>query len=82
MLFLFTTSYYLKAMVSLPLLSPETEQLIMHLSETEKKNLSLLIQAFVARPKRTMANVMDDMAEYAKAQGLTSNTLNDLLNDA
>lgn len=53
-------------------LAPETEQLIRHLTEAEKKSLSLMIRSFVARPKRPMATVMDDMANYAKVQGLTS----------
>lgn len=67
-------------MISLPL-PPETEQLIMRLSDKEKNALALMIQAFVARPKRTMPQVMDDMAEYAKRQGLDLNKLDDLLNN-
>jgi hypothetical protein len=67
-------------MTSLPL-PPETEQLIMRLSDKEKSALVLMIQAFVARPKRTMPQVMDDMAEYAKRQGLDLNKLDDLLNN-
>ena len=65
-------------MISLPL-PPETEQLIARLSASEKKTLSLLIQAFVTRPKRSMNQVMDDMAKYAKAKGLDLNKLDDLL---
>ncbi len=67
-------------MISLPI-PPETEQLIMRLSDKEKSALALMIQAFVARPKRTMPQVMDDMAEYAKRQGLDLNKLDGLLND-
>jgi hypothetical protein len=65
-------------MISLPL-PPETEQLILKLSDKEKNALSVIIQAFVARPKRTMTQVMDDMREYANRNGLTSDTLDDLL---
>ena len=67
-------------MISLPL-PPETEQLIARLSASEKKTLSLLIQAFVTHPKRTMSQVMDDMTLYAKRQGLDTNKLDDLLKD-
>ncbi len=65
-------------MISLPL-PPETEQLISRLSEEEKKALSTMIWAFVNRPKRSMNQVMDDMAKYAKAKGLDLDKLDDLL---
>ncbi len=65
-------------MISLPL-PPETEQLIAKLSAKEKNTLSVIIQAFVARPKRTMSQVMDDMTAYANRKGLTSDQLDDLL---
>jgi hypothetical protein len=67
-------------MVTLPI-SPETEKLIEQLPESEKKTLSLLIQAFVTRPKRNMSQVMDDMADYAKKAGFTKDKLDDLLKD-
>jgi hypothetical protein len=65
-------------MISLPI-PIEAEQLIVKLSDQEKKALSVIIQAFVARPKRTMPQVMDDMAEYAKQKGLNIDKLDDLL---
>ena len=65
-------------MISLPLPS-ETEQLIARLSDQDKNTLALMIQAFVAKPKRSIEQVMDDMAAYAKHQGLTPDKLNDLL---
>ncbi len=67
-------------MISLPV-SPETEQLIVMLSDREKNALSIIIQAFVTRSKRTLPQVMDDMAEYAKRQGLSLDKLEDLLED-
>jgi len=67
-------------MISLPL-PPETEQLIARLSHNEKKTLSIIIQAFVTRPKRSMIQMMDDMANYAKHQGLNPDELDDLLKD-
>lgn len=67
-------------MISLPI-SSETEQLISKLSDNEKKTLALIINSFVARPNRTMPEVMDNMAEYAKRQGLDLKKLDDLLND-
>lgn len=67
-------------MISLPI-SSETEQLISKLSDNEKKTLALIINSFVARPKRTMPEVMDNMAEYAKQQGLDLKKLEDLLNE-
>ena len=67
-------------MISLPL-PAETEQLIVLLSNQEKKTLTLMIQAFVAKPNRSMAQVIDDMAAYAKRQGLTPDKLNDLLKE-
>jgi hypothetical protein len=67
-------------MVTLPI-SPETEKLIEQLPESEKKTLSLLIQAFVTRPKRNMSQVMDDMTNYAKKAGFNKDKLDDLLKD-
>lgn len=67
-------------MITLPI-SQEMEKLIEQLPESEKKTLSLLIQAFVSRPKRTMNQVMDDMADYAKKNGLDKDKLDDLLRD-
>lgn len=67
-------------MITLPI-SPETEQLILKLSENEKKVLALIVNSFVARPKRTMPQVMDSMADYAKRQGLDLNQLGDLLKE-
>jgi hypothetical protein len=67
-------------MISLPL-SIETEVLIQQLSAEEKKRLALLIQAFVSRPSRPIAQVMDDMAEYAQKKGLNPDQLNGLLKD-
>jgi hypothetical protein len=65
-------------MISLPL-SPETELLVARLSDDDKRTLSLIIQAFVRKPERTMSQVMDDMALYAKRQGLPIDKLDDLL---
>ncbi len=67
-------------MISLPI-PPETEKLILALSDRDKSTLSLMIQAFVSRPKRSMPQVMDDMAEYAKRQGLNTGMLDDLLKE-
>lgn len=67
-----------ESMISLPLPS-ETEFLINRLSEKEKKVLALMIQAFVAKPKRDIAHVMDEMTAYARRQGLTPEKLDDIL---
>lgn len=67
-------------MISLPL-PPDTEKLIAQLSDDEKKALSTMIWAFVNRPKRTMNQVMDDMAKYAKSKGLDLDKLDELLKD-
>ncbi len=67
-------------MISLPI-SPETEKLIEQLPDNEKKTLSLLIQAFVTRSKRTMSQVMDDMADHARKRGLDKDKLDELLRD-
>ena len=67
-------------MISLPL-PPDTEKLIAQLSEDEKKALPTMIWAFVNRPKRTMNQVMDDMAKYAKSKGLDLDKLDELLKD-
>ncbi len=50
-------------------------------AEKEKKSLALLINAFVAHPERNMGQVMDDMALYAKKQGLDTGNINTLLDD-
>jgi hypothetical protein len=60
-------------------LSPEVEQLVAHLSESEKKTLSLIISAFVARPNRSMPQVMEDMSRYSKKQGLRDEDFDGLL---
>ncbi|UXE65026.1 MAG: hypothetical protein KA713_10980 [Chryseotalea sp. WA131a] len=65
-------------MISLPI-TPETEQMLLKLSDSEKKTLALIVNSFVARPKRTMPQVMDSMTGYAKKQGLDVNKLDDLL---
>jgi hypothetical protein len=65
-------------MISLPI-TPETEQMLLKLSRSEKKTLALIINSFVARPKRTMPQVMDSMTEYARKQGLDLSKLDDLL---
>jgi hypothetical protein len=67
-------------MISLPL-PPETEQLIVRLSDNEKQALSILIQAFVTQPKRSMPVVMDAMAEHAKRQGLAPEGIEKLLSE-
>ena len=60
-------------------LEPEIEQLVSRLSDNEKKTLSLIISAFVARPTRSISQVMDDMAQYAKKQGLKDDEIEGLL---
>jgi len=65
-------------MITLPI-TPETEKLIEQLPDDEKRKLSILLQAFVKRPKRTMSQVMDDMTEYARKKGLDKSKLDDLL---
>ncbi len=67
-------------MISLPL-SPDVEERVAHLPENEKVSLSLLINAFVTKPDRSLAQVMDDMALYAKQQGLNVEDLPTLLSD-
>jgi len=67
-------------MISLPL-PIETQALIESLTPNEKKRLALFIQAFVTKPARPISQVMDDMAEYARKQGLTPDKLDDLLKD-
>jgi hypothetical protein len=61
-------------------LEPEIEQLASRLSDAEKKALSLIISAFVARPTRSISQVMDDMALYAKKQGLKDDEIEGLVN--
>jgi hypothetical protein len=53
--------------------------MLLKLSDSEKKTLALIVNSFVARPKRTMPQVMDSMTGYAKKQGLDVNKLDDLL---
>ncbi len=60
-------------------LTPEVEHLVARLSESEKKSLSLIISAFVARPTRNMSQVMEDMSNYARQQGLKEEDIDGLL---
>jgi hypothetical protein len=62
-------------------LEPEIEQLASRLSDAEKKTLSLIISAFVARPTRSISQVMDDMALYAKKQGLKDDEIPGLVEE-
>jgi hypothetical protein len=62
-------------------LDPEIEQLASRLSDAEKKTLSLIISAFVARPTRSISQVMDDIAFYAKKQGLKNDEIEGLVEE-
>jgi predicted CopG family antitoxin len=52
----------------------------LRMNEEEKNRLSQLFNELV-KDKRTLLQVMDDMSEYAKKQGLTPEILDELLND-
>lgn len=62
-------------------LKPEIEQLASRLSDSEKNALSLIISAFVARPTRSISQVMDDMADYAKKHGLKEDEIDGLVRE-
>lgn len=60
--------------------SEETAKRIEQLSEDNKKELSRLIDIWLRKP-RPVIEVMEDMSEEAKRNGLTPEILDDLLKD-
>lgn len=50
------------------------------MSDKEKESVSMLVNDLI-NDTRTLDQVMDDMAKYAKKQGLTPEKLNEILND-
>ncbi|MFP4620887.1 MAG: hypothetical protein ACLFM7_06215 [Bacteroidales bacterium] len=61
-------------------LSNKAAERYSNLTKAEKETLSALFDE-ILRDKRTLFQVMDDMSEYAKKQGLTPEKLDELLND-
>ena len=55
-------------------------QKFMLMSNKEKESVSLLVNEIIA-DTRTLEQVMDDMAKYAKEQGLTPEKLDEILNE-
>jgi hypothetical protein len=55
-------------------------QKFMLMSNKEKESVSLLVNEIIA-DTRTLEQVMDDMAKYAKKQGLTPDKLDEILNE-
>jgi predicted CopG family antitoxin len=60
--------------------SDKAAKKFLSMNEEEKNRLSQLFNEMV-EDKRTLLQVMDDMSEYAKKQGLTPEILDELLND-
>ncbi|MGF1585777.1 MAG: hypothetical protein ACFCUM_10670 [Bacteroidales bacterium] len=60
--------------------SDKAAEKFLSMNEEEKNTLSQLFNELV-EDKRTLLQVMDDMSEYAKNQGLTPEILDELLND-
>ena len=50
------------------------------LSENEKQGISYLLNEIMDDP-RSLSEVMEDMAKYAKNKGLTQEELNEILNE-
>ena len=51
-----------------------------NMTKSEKDTISRFIDEII-EDKRTLWEVMEDMSEYAKKQGLTQEKLNNILND-
>jgi predicted CopG family antitoxin len=62
------------------MVSDKAAEKFLSMNEEEKNRLSQLFNEMV-EDKRTLLQVMDDMSEYAKKQGLTPEILDELLND-
>jgi hypothetical protein len=50
-------------------------------SSEEEKAIMLETLSRLLKDRRTLLQVMDDISEYAKKQGMTEEILNDLLKD-
>jgi predicted CopG family antitoxin len=62
------------------MVSDKAAEKFLSMNEEEKNRLSQLFNE-MGEDKRTLLQVMDDMSEYAKKQGLTPEILDELLND-
>ena len=60
--------------------SDKAAEKYLSMNEQEKDRLSILFNELV-KDKRTLFQVMDDMSEYAKKQGLTPDKLDEILKD-
>ncbi len=60
--------------------SDKAAEIFLSMNEQEKDRLSQLFDELL-EDKRTLLQVMDDISEYAKKQGLTPDKLDEILND-
>jgi len=60
--------------------SDKAAEKFISMNEQEKERLSQLFNELV-EDKLTLLQVMDEMSEYAKKQGLTPDKLDEILND-
>ncbi len=61
-------------------ISDKAAEKYLSMNEQEKYRFSQLFDELL-EDKRTLLQVMDDMSEYAKKQGLTPDKLDEILND-
>jgi len=61
-------------------ISDKAAEKYLSMNEQEKYRFSQLFDELL-EDKRTLLQVMDDMSEYAKNQGLTPDKLDEILND-
>jgi len=61
-------------------ISDKAAEKFLSMNEQEKDRFSQLFDELL-EDKRTLLQVMDDMSEYAKKQGLTPDKLDEILND-
>ena len=64
--------------------SEEVAQRLENASEEERRKIEALLSlklGNLTKPRRSLEEVMDSMAEYAKSQGLTPEILESILND-
>ncbi|MFO7925020.1 MAG: hypothetical protein R6U58_15155 [Bacteroidales bacterium] len=61
-------------------ISDKAAEKFLSMNEQEKYRFSQLFDELL-EDKRTLLQVMDDMSEYAKNQGLTPDKLDEILND-
>lgn len=58
----------------------KTAEQFLKMSEADKEGIAKLLDEIIEDP-RSLRNVMDDMGQYAKQQGLTPEILDKILNE-